>query len=46
LDREEVIGPAPKTAEGYALLRRRTPPWLRFWHGLGTADMESFRRHL
>lgn len=46
LDREEVIGPRPKTQAALAYLRRRTPPWLRFWHGLGSADLESFRRHL
>ncbi|MBI5629417.1 MAG: helix-turn-helix transcriptional regulator [Elusimicrobia bacterium] len=46
LDREEVVGPRPKTEAAIALLRERTPEWLRFWHGLGCADSESFRRHL
>ncbi|MEK9145989.1 MAG: helix-turn-helix transcriptional regulator [Elusimicrobiota bacterium] len=46
LDREEAVGPLPKTEAALALLRRRTPRWLRFWHGLGSADLESFRRHL
>ncbi|MEK7746748.1 MAG: helix-turn-helix transcriptional regulator, partial [Elusimicrobiota bacterium] len=42
LDREEAIGPLPKTEAALAFLRRRTPRWLRFWHGLGAADLESF----
>ncbi len=46
LDREEVVGPPPKTSAGRALLEKRTPPWLRFWHGLGAADMEGFKRCL
>lgn len=46
LDREEVVGPAPKTEVARAFLRRRTPDWLRFWHGVGSGDLESFRRHL
>lgn len=46
LDREEVVGPRPKTEAALAFLRQRTPEWLRFWHGLGSADLESFRRHL
>lgn len=46
LDREEVVGPPPKTREGRAFLRSRTPDWLRFWHGLGSTDLESLRRHL
>lgn len=46
LDREEVVGPAPKTDAARAFLRRRTPGWLRFWHGVGSGDLESFRRHL
>lgn len=46
LDREEVIGPRPVTEEALTFLRGRTPEWLRFWHGLGTADLESFKRYL
>ena len=46
LDREEVVGPAPKTDAARVFLRRRTPDWLRFWHGVGSGDLESFRRHL
>lgn len=46
LDREEVVGPRPKTDAALAHLRQRTPEWLRFWHGLGSADLESFRRYL
>ncbi|MBU2574846.1 MAG: helix-turn-helix domain-containing protein [Elusimicrobia bacterium] len=46
LDREEVVGPRPKTAEALAFLRSRTPGWLSFWHGLGSADLKSFRRYL
>lgn len=46
LDREEVIGPRPKTPEALALLRSRTPSWLNFWHGLGSADLRSFQRWL
>ncbi|MBI4677080.1 MAG: helix-turn-helix transcriptional regulator [Elusimicrobia bacterium] len=46
LDREEILGPKPKTAEALALLAQRTPPWLRFWHGLGRADLDSMRRGL
>lgn len=46
LDREEVVGPRPKTDAALAFLRQRTPAWLSFWHGLGSADLESFRRYL
>ena len=46
LDREEVVGTRPKTAAALNLLRERTPDWLGFWHGLGSGDLESFRRHL
>ena len=46
LDREEVLGPRPKTAAALALLRSRTPGWLRFWHGMGAADLKSFQRYL
>lgn len=46
LDREEFLGPRPKTAQALAFLRDRTPPWLRFWHGTGSADLDGFRRHL
>ena len=46
LDREEVVGPRPETDAALAHLRQRTPEWLRFWHGLGSADLESFRRYL
>lgn len=46
LDREEVLGPRPQTVAGLAFLRQRTPDWLRFWHGLGTADPDSLRRYL
>lgn len=46
LDREEVVGPRPKTPEALALLRSRTPGWLSFWHGLGSADLRSFQRYL
>jgi transcriptional regulator with XRE-family HTH domain len=46
LDQEEVVGPRPKTAEALASLRGRTPVWLSFWHGLGSADIQSFQRWL
>lgn len=46
LDREEVVGPRPKTEAGLAALRKSTPDWLRFWHGMGAGDLESCRRHL
>ena len=46
LDRVEVVGPRPKTPEALALLRSRTPGWLSFWHGLGSADLKSFQRYL
>lgn len=46
LDKEEVVGPVPKTEAAWDFLRRRTPPWLSFWHGVGSADLDSFRRHL
>ena len=46
LDREEFVGPQPKTAEALAFLRSRTPGWLGFWHGLGSADLKSFQRWL
>ncbi|MBI4352057.1 MAG: helix-turn-helix transcriptional regulator [Elusimicrobia bacterium] len=46
LDRDEVVGPRPKTVEALAFLRSRTPAWLAFWHGLGSADLQSFQRWL
>jgi transcriptional regulator with XRE-family HTH domain len=46
LDREEVVGPRPRTDAALNRLRRRTPEWLSFWHVLGSADLESFRRYL
>lgn len=46
LDREEVVGTRPKTEAALSLLRERTPEWLRFWHGLGSGDLESFKRYL
>ncbi|MDP2867052.1 MAG: helix-turn-helix transcriptional regulator [Elusimicrobiota bacterium] len=46
LDHEEFVGPRPKTNEALALLRSRTPGWLSFWHGLGSADLKSFQRYL
>jgi len=46
LDREEVVGPRPKTEAGLAALLKSTPDWLRFWHGMGAGDLESYRRHL
>lgn len=46
LDREEVVGPRPKSREGLEHLAKRTPPWLRAWRGLGSVDLESLRRHL
>ena len=46
LDRDEVVGPRPKTDEAFAFLRSRTPDWLRFWHGIGSADLKSFQRWL
>lgn len=44
LDHEEFVGPRPKTEEALALLRSRTPGWLSFWHGTGSADLKSFQR--
>lgn len=46
LDREEVLGVRPKTPEALALLHSRTPAWLAFWHGLGSADPRAFVRYL
>lgn len=46
LDREHVVGPRPQTEEARAFLQSRTPGWLRFWHGLSSADLESFQRYL
>ena len=46
LDREEVVGIRPKSDAALNFLRGRTPDWLRFWHGLAAADMDSFKRHL
>jgi transcriptional regulator with XRE-family HTH domain len=46
LDREEVVGTMPKTDTALNFLRGRTPDWLRFWHGLASAEMDSFKRHL
>ena len=46
LDREEVVGPRPKTEAGLSALRTSTPDWLRFWHAMGAGDLESCRRHL
>lgn len=46
LDREEVVGTMPKTDTALNFLRDRTPDWLKFWHGLASADMDAFKRHL
>ncbi len=46
LDHQEVVGPPPKTAAAFEFLQSRTPEWLKFWHGLACADLESFQRHL
>lgn len=46
LDREEVLGPKPRTAEALEHLAKRTPTWLRAWHALGAVDIESLGRHL
>lgn len=46
LAREEVVGTRPKTDAALELLRQRTPEWLRFWHVLGSGDMDSARRYL
>ncbi len=46
LDRDEIVGPRPKTDEAFAFLLSRTPDWLRFWHGMGSADLKSFQRYL
>ena len=46
LDRSEVVGPHPRTQAAMEHLAKRTPPWLRAWHALGTVDMESLSRHL
>lgn len=46
LDREEVVGTRPQTEAALALLRQRTPEWLRFWHVLGSGDLSSARRCL
>jgi transcriptional regulator with XRE-family HTH domain len=46
LDREEVVGTRPKSDAALNFLRDRTPNWLRFWHGLASADMDSFKRYL
>ncbi|MEK7859142.1 MAG: helix-turn-helix transcriptional regulator [Elusimicrobiota bacterium] len=46
LDREEVVGTRPRTDTALNCLRDRTPGWLRFWHGLASADMDSFKRYL
>jgi len=46
LDHEEFVGPRPKTDEALVLLRSRTPGWLSFWHGTGSADLKSFQRYL
>ena len=46
LDRHEVVGPRPRTHEAREHLSKRTPPWLRAWHALGSVDMESLSRHL
>jgi len=41
LDREEVVGPRPKTEDGLQFLRERTPPWMRFWHLAGDVQIRS-----
>jgi hypothetical protein len=46
LDHDEFVGPQPRTEEALAYLRRRTPDWLSFWHGMGSADIKSFQRYL
>lgn len=46
LDRHEVVGPRPRTHEAMEHLSKRTPPWLKAWHALGSVDMESLCRHL
>lgn len=46
LDREEVVGTRPKTKAALELLRQRTPERLRFWHVLGSGDLDSSRRYL
>lgn len=46
LDRHEVVGPRPRTHEAMENLSRRTPPWLKAWHALGSVDIESLNRHL
>lgn len=46
LDRKEVVGPRPRTHEAMEHLAKRTPPWLRAWHALGSVDLESLSRHL
>lgn len=46
LDRREVLGPRPRTQEATEHLAKRTPPWLKAWHVLGSVDTESLSRHL
>lgn len=46
LDREEVVGPRPRSREALEHLSKRTPAWLRAWHALGSVDMKSLRRCL
>ena len=46
LDRQEFLGPKPRTHEAIAHLAKRTPPWLRAWHAFGSMDLQSLSRHL
>ena len=46
LDRHEVVGPRPRTQAAMENLAKRTPPWLRSWHAIGSVDMKSLSRHL
>lgn len=46
LDRQEFLGPKPRTQQGMEHLAKRTPPWLRAWHAFGSMDIQSLSRHL
>ena len=46
LDRQEFLGPKPRTHEGIEHLAKRTPPWLRAWHAFGSMDIQALSRHL
>ena len=46
LDRNEVVGPRPRTRAAMEHLAKRTPPWLQAWHAIGSVDMKSLSRHL